>query len=99
MLGDGDVVVRPGDDEGRGADLGEAGPGVGPVHDRGLLADERLWAGLVRHLADDPLQREIIVPGGAYPAPAENVGHLGELALSRHRDLVTPTLRLFGCVR
>jgi hypothetical protein len=64
-----------------------------------MLADERLWAGLVRHLADHLPQREIMTPGRACPVPVENIDHLSEPAALCHRDLVLtapPTSRRAG---
>lgn len=48
MVWGGDIVVSPGNDKCRAVDRAETGAGIGTVHDRDLLADERLRAGLVR---------------------------------------------------
>jgi hypothetical protein len=99
MVRDGDFLIGPGHDKCRTADGGQTDPGIGTVHDRKLLADERLRAGLVRHLADYTLQREVATPRSAHPAPVENVDHLGELAVLRQRDMVTSPLCRLSCIR
>lgn len=91
----GQIVVRAHQNECWALDGGKIGAGIRTVHDRVVLANERLGAGLVGHLANYPLQRNVVSATGMHPAPERVVDYLGELAALGKRDLVVAAPYLF----